>query len=90
MTTLTYTITVNLPTDEFAKGALVAKCAPLQDRLATMLQEADIEGTVTHSFDGRKARTPKVAGSGAQQRGPDALLTGSYQMPNGDAARGEG
>ena len=87
MTTLTYTITVTLPADEFLKGALVAKCAPLADRLATMLQEADIEGTVTHSFDGRKARVPKTTPASNGEVSAASLTTGAGSFDLG-AARG--
>lgn len=85
MTTLTYTIKIPLPENEFERGALVAKCAPLRDRLATILLEIDApdESTVAYTFDGRKARAPKTTSAAPPSNGADASVARG-------AARGEG
>ena len=83
MKTFTITTTIGLPDDEFDYAELVAKCRPLPGVIFDWMNEHKIDGTVTHSFDGRKARAPKVVAvtdTGA----------GSYQPPANGASAGAG
>lgn len=58
MPVLTITTTIQLPADEWERADLVALCKPLPGVVREWMADNKVEGTVEHSFDGRKARTP--------------------------------
>jgi hypothetical protein len=52
---LKITTTIELPDDEFARASVVAKVTHFSTTFRQMLQDAGVEGTVTHDFVTKRA-----------------------------------